>query len=92
MDELAQIRWKRAQTFSEFCSFLDSLRFLAKLERTVFPFPAFEERHCGEALERDPWHEVHLAEAVSLEYVQRPALCRKSGRDSLSQLRTFILA
>ena len=70
-DELVQVWGKGAEAISEFDFFL-FLRFGAKLEASSF-LPVFEERRGSEALERDPRHEVHLAEAVGLEYVQRPA-------------------
>ena len=70
-DELVHVRGQGTETFPEFDSFPLFLTFGARFRASLFP--AFEERPGGEALERDPRHEVHLAEGVSLEYVQRPA-------------------
>ena len=65
-DELAQVWRQGAETFSEFVPLIG-----AKFEVSLLA--GFEEGVGGEALERDPGHEVHLAEAVTLEYVRRPA-------------------
>ena len=73
-DKLAHVRGQGAEAFPEFDSFPLFLRFGARFQTAILPPAAFEERPGGEALERDPRHEVHLAEAVSLEYVQRPAV------------------
>ena len=67
-DELAHVRGQGAEAFPEFDSLSLFLRFGAKFE--IASMPDFEERRGGEALERDPRHEVHFAEAVSVEYVQ----------------------
>ena len=71
-DEFYNVRGQGAEAFPEFDSFPLFLTFGARFQ-TSLPPAAFEERPGGEALERDPRHEVHLAEAVSLEYVRRPA-------------------
>ena len=69
-DELAQVWRQGAETFPEFVPFPLFVTFGAKFE--VSFLAGSEERVCGEALERDPGHEVHLAEAVTLENVRRP--------------------
>ena len=71
-DEFANVRGQGAEAFPEFDSLFLLLRFGAQFEISFLP--GFEEGPGGEALERDPRHEVHLAEAVSLEYVRRPAM------------------
>ena len=70
-DELAQVWRQGAETFSEFVPFPLRVTFGAKYEMSFVM--GFEKRVGGEALERDPGHEVHLAEAVTLENVRRPA-------------------
>ena len=70
-NELARVRRKGAETFPEFVPFPILVTFGAKFEVSLLM--GSEEGVGGEALERDPGHEVHLAEAVTLENVRRPA-------------------